>query len=69
LKHDPEKTDPKYFEMMLEHYGLSKDDVIYFEHNPEAAKSAESVGIKTYFYDSDKMDVTTLKQFLIDNLE
>ena len=36
LKHDPEKTDPKYFKIMLEHFDLKSDDVIYFEHNPEA---------------------------------
>lgn len=68
LKHNPEKTDPKYFEMMLEHFGLTADDVIFFEHNPEAAKSAESIGIKTYYYDPIKRDLTSLKQFLAENL-
>ena len=64
LKHNPEKIDPKYYETMLEHFGLSKDEVIYFEHNPEAVKSAQSVGIKTHYYDSDKKDLKTLKDFL-----
>ncbi|MBL4644536.1 MAG: hypothetical protein JKX80_01585, partial [Candidatus Pacebacteria bacterium] len=32
LKHDPEKTEVSYFEKMLEHYSLSADEVIYFEH-------------------------------------
>ena len=68
LKHNPEKTDPKYFETMLEHFGLSKDDVIYFEHNPEAVKSAESVGIKSYYYDTEKKDLVALKSFLTENL-
>ena len=54
LKHNPEKTDPKYYETMLEYFGLSKDDVIYFEHNENAVKSAESVGIKSYHYDPKK---------------
>jgi len=67
LKHIPEKTDPKYYETMLKHFGLSKNDVIYFEHNPEAVKSAQSVGITTYFYDSDKKDLAALKKFLSDN--
>jgi HAD superfamily hydrolase (TIGR01509 family) len=69
LKHNPEKTDPKYYEMMLEHFNLSKDDVIYFEHGEEAVKSAESVGIKTYFYDAEKKDLESLKNFLNDNLK
>ena len=68
LKHNPEKTDPKYFEMLLSKFGLTKDDVIYFEHNPSAVKSAESVGIKTYFYDPDKKDLKALKNFLTGNL-
>lgn len=68
LKHDPEKTDPKYYETMLGHFGLSKDDVIYFEHSPEAVKSAESIGIKTYWYDSEKKDIDALKIFIDGNL-
>ena len=68
LKHNPEKTDPKYYETMLEHFGLSKDDVIYFEHNKNAVKSAESVGIKAYHYDPEKKDLEALKNFLTDNL-
>lgn len=54
LKHNPEKTDPKYFEIFLEKYGLAASDVIYFEHNPDAVKSAEAVGIVCYFYDEEK---------------
>ncbi|OGZ11409.1 MAG: hypothetical protein A3D67_03435 [Candidatus Lloydbacteria bacterium RIFCSPHIGHO2_02_FULL_51_22] len=68
LKHNPEKTDPKYFETMLEHFSLKKDDVIYFEHNPEAVESAESVGIKSYYYDPEKKDLVALKSFLTENL-
>jgi FMN phosphatase YigB (HAD superfamily) len=64
LKHNPEKTDSSYFEKMLAHFSLSKEDVIYFEHNPEAVQSAEAVGIKSYFYDSDKKDLLALKAFL-----
>ena len=68
LKHNPEKTDPKYFEMMLRNFGLNKDEVIYFEHNPEAVKSAESVGIRSYYYDPEKKDLVVLKIFLTENL-
>jgi FMN phosphatase YigB (HAD superfamily) len=51
LKHDPEKTDPKYFEIMLDHYGLASEDVVFFEHNSDAVESAKIGGIKTYYYD------------------
>src|SRR3989344_3321536 len=68
LKHNPEKTDPKYYETMLQHFGLSEDDVVYFEHNPEAVKSAQSVGIKSYYYDPEKKDLEALKKFLVENL-
>ena len=64
LKHNPEKTDPKYYEIMLKHFSLSKDDVVYFEHNSETVKSAQSIGIKTYYYNSDKKDLKALKDFL-----
>lgn len=69
LKHDPEKTEPKYFEMMLEHFGLKADEVIYLEHGEEAVKSAQSVGIKTYFYDAEKKDLESLKKFLVNNVK
>lgn len=68
LKHSPEKTDPKYYEILLQKFGLTKDEVVYFEHNPEAVKSAESVGIKSYYYDPEKKDLELLKKFLTENL-
>ncbi|MAG61063.1 hypothetical protein CL619_04710 [archaeon] len=67
LEHDPEKTDPKYYEIMLKHFGLEPNEVIYFEHKEAAKKSAESVGIKTYFYDNEKKDLVALKKFLDEN--
>ena len=69
LKHNPEKTNPEYYKTMLEKFNLSKDEVIYFEHNPDAAKSAQSVGINSYFYDNDVRDLTSLKKFLDENLK
>jgi HAD superfamily hydrolase (TIGR01509 family) len=69
LKHNPDKTDPEYYKIMLDNYGLSADDVVYFEHNIKAVKSAQSVGIKTLFYDKDKKDLDELKKFLDDALK
>lgn len=68
LKHNPNKVNPEYFEMFLNQFGLNAEECIYFEHSPEAVKSAESVGIKTYFYDSEKKDLISLKIFLDSNL-
>ena len=68
LKHNPEKTDSSYYEKMLKHFDLSKDEVVYFEHNPEAVKSAQSAGMNAYFFDYDKKDLNALKEFLNNNL-
>ena len=67
LKHEPEKTNPEYFEKMLKHFNLSNEDVVYFEHDPEAVQSAESVGIKTY-YDPEQQNLEQLKHFLDENI-
>lgn len=68
LKHDPEKTDPEYYRVLLNKYSLNSDDLVYFEHSQEAVKSAESVGIRTYFYDHTKEDMDALKSFLDESL-
>lgn len=68
LKHSPEKTDPEYFKTMLRHFNLAADDVVYFEHNMDAVKSAQSVGITAYFYDAYLKDVVALRTFLNENL-
>lgn len=68
LKHNPDKTDSEYYRKMLAHFGLETNDVVYFEHSQEAVESARSVGIKTYFYDSEKRDLVALKEFLEENL-
>ena len=64
LYNDPGKTDPDYFRQLLGHLMLEAEDVVYFEHNPEAIKSAESVGITTYHFDPENRDISSLKDFL-----
>ncbi len=64
LKHDPEKTNSEYYKKMLEHFNFKPEDVVYFEHNPEAVKSAQSVGIKTHFWDNEKRPLRELSIFL-----
>jgi HAD superfamily hydrolase (TIGR01509 family) len=68
LKHNPDKTDPNYFKIMLRHFNLEAKDVIYFEHKEDAVKSAKSVGITAFYYDSDKKDLAALKKFIDENL-
>ncbi len=68
LKHNPEKIDPEYFEIMLRYFNLTKNDVVYFEHAQEAVKSSSSVGINTYFYDNDEKDIEGLRNFLDNSL-
>lgn len=68
LKHNPDKVEPDYYTQMLKYFDLKADDVVYFEHNSEAVKSAESVGITTHYYDADKKDLKVLKEFLTKNL-
>jgi len=69
LKHKPEKTDPAYYQTMLDHFGLRAEDVVYFEHSLEAVKSAQSVGIISYHYDNDTKDIKALKNFLTTHLK
>ena len=64
LRHNPDKTNPEYFQKMLGNFNLKPEDVMYFEHNPEAVSSAQSVGITSYFYDPEKKDLQALKQFI-----
>ncbi len=68
MKHNPDKPDSVYFKTLLQQYSWQPTDVIYFEHNPDAVKSAESVGITSYHYDKDKKDLVGLKQFLDQNI-
>lgn len=64
LQNNPSKSSPDYYLKMFEHFDLKSQEVIYFEHNPDAIKSAESVGIKTYYFDPEKRDIASLNTFL-----
>lgn len=68
LNHNPDKVDPKYYSLMLAHFGFNIEEIIYFEHDADAVKSASSVGILTYHYDQDNKDLVALKEFLDENL-
>ncbi len=64
LKHNPEKSDPKYYEILMLKYKFEVENLIYIEHNLEAIKSAESLNLKVFHYDKDMKDIKKLKIFL-----
>lgn len=64
MKHDPEKTDPKYFQTVLQKFNLKPEDIVYFEHNKDAVESASSLGIISFHYDPIRKDLDELKAFL-----
>lgn len=64
MKHNPDKPDPEYFKVLLDKYEYNQSEVIYFEHNAEAVKSAQSVGIVSYHYNKDDRNLVLLKKFL-----
>ena len=68
MKHNPDKPEPLYFKTLLEKNNWSVNDVVYFEHNPDAVKSAQSVGIVSYHYNKDTKDLVALKKFLDENI-
>lgn len=68
LKHNPEKTDSSYYQQMLTHFALRANDVVYVEHNLDAVKSAQSIGINSYYYDNERKDIGGVRLFLDNNL-
>lgn len=67
LNHNPEKSNPDYYKIMLKNFRLKPENVIYFEHNSEAIKAAKSVGIKTFHYIKSE-GLELLSSFLKTNL-
>ena len=68
LQKNPSKTDPTYWQIFLEKNNLSIEDVVYFEHAEEAVKSALSVGITTFYYETEKTKLEEVAHFLDKNI-
>ena len=68
LKHNPNKNNVKYFEFFLKKFNFKYKDLVYFEHNIDVVKIANSIGIKSYYFDKDKRDLLQLRKFLENNL-
>ena len=68
MKHNPDKIEPQFYVTMLENYDLEPEDVIYFEHNPAAVKSAQSIGIVAQYFDPEMRDIEEVRLFIDENL-
>lgn len=68
LSREPSKLEPLYFEMLMEEYSIFAHECLYIEHNKEVVACAESVGINTYYFDSEKRDLKLLEEFLENNI-
>lgn len=68
LSHNPDKINPIYYQKMLGKYWLKADEVVYFEHNPDAVKSSKSIWINTFWYDKEKRDIEWVKDFIKNNI-
>ncbi|MCD5381942.1 MAG: HAD-IA family hydrolase [Candidatus Pacebacteria bacterium] len=58
------KSEPEYYEGVLEHYKLTPEQVVYIEHSPTAAQAAEDAGILTHYFDPEEKDIESVKEFL-----
>lgn len=67
LSGEPRKSNPEYFQMLMQEYNIFPDECLYFEHDKEALKAAQQLGIKTHYFDSEKKDYTSLQEFLAHN--
>ncbi len=68
LKHNPEKSDPNYYKILMDTLDLKVKNLIYIEHNIDAVHSAESLKIDVFHYDKDLKDIKKLKFYLDNNL-
>ncbi len=68
LAHNPNKTDAEYYKKMLNHFSLSPEKVVYFEHNENAVISARSIGITTFHYNKETRNLEDVRKFLRENL-
>ena len=48
LQHNPEKTDPAYFQALINKYNLAIKDLVYFEHSQEGNRQRTILGNKKF---------------------
>ncbi len=67
--HNPDKSEVGYYKNLIRQFNFSTANLLYFEHSELAVVSAQSLGIKTFWYDTEKNDVEWVRQFLLSNLD
>jgi FMN phosphatase YigB (HAD superfamily) len=67
-EHNPEKSEPDYFKILIRDHHLSPQDLVYFDHSPQAVRSAAQIGIIGYVYNAEVNDILALKSFLDEEL-
>lgn len=68
LKHNPNKDCAIYYQELFKKYDIVAENVIYFEHNLNAVKSAQKNNILTFHFHKDKRNLGELRKFLNSNL-
>lgn len=58
------KDNPEYFKKVVEKYGLSAKEIIYFDHDEKNVETAKKLGILSMHYKDNK----SIKKFLEENL-
>ena len=66
LKHNPNKNEGRYYEKMLDYFGLEAENCIYIEHSKESVKQAEALEIKTFHYTDESIKL--LEEFIRENI-
>lgn len=63
------KDNPKFFDTLLKKFKLKPEEVIYFDHDKDNVKTAQSLGILSNHYNKDETKIIDkLKEFVNDNL-
>jgi leucyl-tRNA synthetase/inosine/xanthosine triphosphate pyrophosphatase family protein/ADP-ribose pyrophosphatase YjhB (NUDIX family) len=60
LQFDPEKTDPRFYETMIESLGIDINTTIYFDHNDDNLSSARANKLHCFQYKSNQQAISTL---------
>ena len=68
LEHNPEKSSPKYFQTLSEIYGIDTTNFVYFDHDPKAVETAQSMGIPSFQFNPQTRNLNELKDFLDQNI-
>ena len=64
LEHQPNKSNPKYFKLLIKKFDYNPNSLIYFDHDIAAIDSARSIGITSCYYNSKEKNVFEIQEFI-----